>query len=218
MSETKKDLIVVDQNFGGYGNDLQCWVFDPIGGDGSTRTCDLTSNVGSDEYRASLFAGMSKKGDMASAMRGCDDNVKLRRQVVFDKAWKEFYTLVYEPGMLAKNMFNTTEIDGCKTAIAAMFKNRGDADVHETLHWPGVVMRITLDGTWGFIPGNGMMSTQMPGDWKAQKLYFMITRVSHTISDSDWVTEMEGMMSHYKNIKYLPSAKDSNKTEKPNRK
>lgn len=199
----KRDLIVVDQNCGWADNEaLECWVFDPIGGDGSTRNCSLNSNVGSDEYKAGMYSGMSKKGDAVSTLRECDEQVKEKRKVLFNKAWQDFQDVVFKTGVLAKNQFGSTEIDACKSAMSTMFKNRPDTMSEETIHFPGISMNINIDGTWGFIPGNGMTTTQMPLRWR-KKSYFLITKVTHTISESDWETNMTGILAYYDPITYL---------------
>ncbi len=199
----KRDLIVVDQNCGWANNGtLECWVFDPIGGDGSTRNCSLNSNVGSDEYRAGMYSGMSKKGDAVSTLRGCDDQVKSKRETLFNKAWQDYQEVVFKTGTLAKNQFNSTEIDACKSAMSTMFKNRPNTVSEETVHFPGISMNISIDGTWGFIPGNGMTTTQMPLKWR-KKSYFLITKVTHTIAESDWETNMTGILAYYNPINYL---------------
>ena len=60
-----KTLIVVDQNYG-VSDTIQCVVFDPKEGDGNVGSCVVSSHGGSDEYKAAMFVGASKKGDYPS--------------------------------------------------------------------------------------------------------------------------------------------------------
>ena len=151
--------MVVDQNYG-VTERLKCFVFDPIDGDGSTRTCTVQSNVGSQEYRAAMFVGASKKGDPISALRGCSDKLKDVRSNEFTKAQNDKFVLIKAPGNLGKNQFNGQDIISLKSAMGRMHKNNPDTVTNETVHYPGLSINIELDGVWGFTPGNAISSTQ----------------------------------------------------------
>lgn len=197
-----KKLIVVDQNFGLLDSTLQCFVFNPIDGDGSTRSCTVQSNVGSTEYKASMFVGASKKGDAVSAIKGCTSDLETVRKQRYNRALDEANEIVFKPGNLGTNHFNGQEIQALKSAVTQMFRNNPKSAEHETIHYPGLSMSIELDGIWGFIPGNAISTTQVPEEYRQMKSYFMVTKVTHQIQQSDWVTKIEGILSYYKNIEY----------------
>ena len=89
--------------------------------------------------------------------------------------------------------------------MGRLHKNNPHAVTHETVHYPGLSISLELDGIWGYMPGNGISSTQVPNEWRdAYKSYFMVTRVTHTIQQSDWVTRIDGILAYYDNIKYIP--------------
>lgn len=197
-----KKLIVVDQNFG-VSDTLPVIVFDPIDGDGSTRTCDVQSNVGSAEYKAAMFVGSSKKGDAIAAIRGCSDKLKPVRQSEYQKGAKDVYEIVIDPGNLGENYFNGNEIDALKSAMGRIHKNNPDTATNETVHYPGLSISIELDGIWGFVPGNGISSTQVPAKWRNEyKSYFMCTRITQQIQGSDWSTKIDGILAYYPKVEY----------------
>lgn len=198
----KVELIVVDQNNGG-DQPLTCPVLDPIDGDGSTRTCDIQSNVGSEEYRAAMFVGNSKKGDPAAVLRGCDSQMDTARLSIYTKAVKAAIEIVTNPGELGKSYFDGKHIDGLKSAMLTMYKNRPKSNVYDTIHFPGLKINAVIDGTWGILPGCAISTTQLPSGWRSKGVYFMVTGVTHSFDGSDWSTTIDGIMSYYKNLKLV---------------
>lgn len=197
-------LIVVDQNYG-VTETLKCIVFDPIDGDGNTRTCEVQSNVGSEEYKASMFVGTSKKGDAVSALRGCSPKLKAQRSNEHDKARTDRFSIIKNPGNLGTNYFNDTEINALKSVMGRLNKNDEKTVEHSTVHYPGLSMNITINGVWGIEPGNAISTTQVPVNWrKGLNSYFMVVKTTHTFSNSDWETSLEGILSYYNNIEYIP--------------
>jgi hypothetical protein len=202
--EKQNILIVVDQNYG-VADKLDVVIFDPIDGDGSTRSCEVASNVGSQEYRASMFVGSSKKGDPVSALRGCEPERKTAASDEWAKAKLDFVALVRDPGNLGTNAFNGQDINALKSIMGRLHRNNPYAVKTETVHYPGLSISIELDGIWGYMPGNGISSTQVPNKWRtAYNSYFMVTRVTQQIQDSDWTTKIEGILAYYDNINYIP--------------
>lgn len=197
-------LMVVDQNYGVSG-ELDVIIFNPIDGDGSTRSCDIASNVGSEEYKASMFVGSSKKGDAISALRGCKSQLKTAASNEWANAKLDYVALVRDPGNLGTNAFNGQDINALKSIMGRLHKNNPYAVSNETIHYPGLSISLDLDGIWGYIPGNGITSTQVPSEWRNEyKSYFMVTRVTQQIQDSDWSTKIDGILAYYDNINYIP--------------
>jgi len=195
-------LMVVDQNFG-VTDTLPVIVFDPIDGDGSTRTCDVQSNVGSAEYKAAMFVGASKDGDAFAAIRGCNDKLKDTRTSEYIKAGNDKYEIINDPGNLGENYFNGNEIDALKSAMGRIHKNFPETATNETVHYPGLSISIDIDGIWGFVPGNGISSTQVPATWRtAYKSYFMIVSVKNHFQASDWQTSLSGILAYFPKVSY----------------
>jgi hypothetical protein len=202
--EKQNILMVVDQNYG-VSDKLNVIIFDPIDGDGSTRSCEVSSNVGSQEYRASMFVGSSKKGDAVSALRGCEPERNTAASNEWAKAKLDFVALVRDPGNLGTNNFNGQDINALKSIMTRLHRNNPHAVTQETVHYPGLSISLELDGIWGYMPGNGISTTQVPKKWRtAYNSYFMVTRVTQTIQESDWSTKIDGILAYYDNIKYIP--------------
>lgn len=198
-----KKLIVVDQNYG-VTDTLNCIVFDPIDGDGSTRECTVQSNVGSQEYKAAMFVGASKKGDAIGSLRGCNDDLKNQRQQEFQKAQTDKDTIIKNPGNLGQNEFDAQEINALKSVMGRLHRNNPQTAINETVHYPGLSISVTIDGAWGLVPGNAISSTQVPRKWRdAYKSYFMVTTVRHQFQQSDWSTQIEGILAYYPNVNYI---------------
>lgn len=195
-----KKLIVVDQNYG-ESDKLQVIVFDPINGDGSTRTCEIQSNVGSQEYRAAMFVGTSKKGDPVAGLRNCGPQLKTQRSSEADKAKTDKDVLIKNPGNLGKNHFHEDEINALKSVMTRLCRNNPKAMQNETIHYPGLSISITIDGVYGIIPGCAISSTQVPSEWRSQlHSYFMVTTVRHQFQGSDWSTSIDGILGYYDNL------------------
>lgn len=201
--EKQNILLVVDQNFG-VSDVLNVVVFDPIDGDGSTRTCEIASNVGSQEYKAAMFVGSSKGGDAISALRNCSEKLDDQRQIESLKAELDKYQLIKNPGNLGENEFDGQEINALKSVMGRLHRNNPKTASNETVHYPGLSINLEIDGAWGFTPGNGISSTQVPPTWRnAYKSYFMITRVTHHFQGSDWSTKIDGILGYYPNVNYI---------------
>jgi len=192
--DDKKVLWVVDQNYG-ISNKLPCLKLDPINSDNVTRSCDIQSNVGSEEYRVAMFAGASKKGDAISAIRGCLPSVNTKRIKAQYEAAKKMYELVKDPGLLGENNFGSSQVQGLVSAVSSYYKAREDARKYEPVHYPGLSIHATINGAWGIIPGCAVTSTQVPESWYSKNVYFMVRRVTHTITNSDWSTDIEGILA-----------------------
>lgn len=202
LIEDPKDqnhLLVVDQNYG-VSENIPCVVFNPIDGDGSTRSCVIESNVGSQEYQSTMYMGNSKRGDPMTQLRDCTPKMEDGRRNAYITAESNFLELVITPGHLGKNNFNSTDIQALKSIIGSLYHNRPQAQKDEAIHFPGMKINIDLDGVWGFIPGNAISSTQLPQKWRAKNVYFMVTNVTHTFANNDWQTTLQGIMAYYESL------------------
>lgn len=198
-----KSLIVIDQNYG-VSNQLRCVVFNPIDGDGSTRTCEIQSNVGSQEYKAAMFVGSSKGGDAISQLRKCGDDLKQTRQNEFTKAKSDKDAIIKNPGNLGKNEFDPEQINALKSVMGRLYRNNPDTATNEKVHYPGLSINLEIDGVWGFIPGNAVSTTQVPQEWRNEmKSYFMVTRCVQNFQQSDWSTQISGILAYYPNMDYI---------------
>jgi len=200
--DDNKQLIVVDQNYGDTPK-LKCLKLDPIDGDNNTRTCVISSDVGSREYKAYMYSGGSRKGDPAAGLRNCIPQVKSKRNSEYGKAILDINGLLFSPGSLGKNNFSATDIDALKAAVSRAVKNNPKFAEQEPLRYPGLSVSATLSGIWGFLPYNAIRTTQMSTSWP-KECYFMVTKVSHEISPNDWITMLDGILGYHPNIQEVP--------------
>jgi hypothetical protein len=56
-----------------------------------------------------------------------------------------------------------------------------------------IKLKIKLDGIHGFKQGNSITTNWLPTGYNSKNCYFTILRVSHTISNNDWYTELEAI-------------------------
>jgi hypothetical protein len=151
-----------------------------------------------------MFVGTSKKGDAISTLRGCSPKLKAQRSIEHDKARTDRFSIIKNPGNLGTNYFNDTEINALKSVMGRLNKNDEKTVEHSTVHYPGLSMNITINGVWGIEPGNAISTTQVPSGWRNEyNSYFMVVKVTHTFSNSDWETSCESILAYYNNITYI---------------
>lgn len=56
-----------------------------------------------------------------------------------------------------------------------------------------IKLKIKLDGIHGFKFGNYITTNWLPNGYSSKNCYFQIIKVSHTISNNDWYTELEAI-------------------------
>ena len=198
-----ESLIVVDQNYAGdnNGKPLEVFVFNPIDGDGSTRSCNISSNAGSNEYRTAMFISNSKKGDPVAKIRGCDGDLQGGRNKQQSKAKERHKEIVSDPGSMMLDSFNSKQIDAFKSVMTDLYRYSKKSDTRlENIHWPGMSIDITINGAFGIVPGCAVATTQMPNKWINQGIYFLVTDVEHNFSRSDWTTNIRGILSFYDDV------------------
>lgn len=199
--EKKRDkLYVVDQNWGG-DKDIDCFIFNPIDGDGSTRSCNISSNGGSNEYRTSMFLGNSKKGDTAAIIRNCDSQLSAGRAKAIGRVKNKLFEIIFDPGSMMKDKFSNKQTDAFKSVMVDLYRyaDKGHNKL-ENINWPGMTIDLTINGAYGIIPGCAVATTQMPREWINKNIYFQVLEVTHTFAQSDWSTNIRGMMSFYDHL------------------
>lgn len=196
----KFEQIIIDENYG-VADTLQCIVFDPIDGDGSTRTCSVSSGVGSQEYKAGMFAGAMRKGDSVMAAKEAYSDVESQRAIQYAKEVIKQKEIVKSPGALGDSHFDAVQQDALMNCMGSLRQTSQNSDKYDLSMYPGMGIDVSLDGVWGFVPGNAISSTQLTSGYFKTN-YFFVKQVVHTFSQSDWETRISGILSFYSNIKY----------------
>lgn len=195
--------ILIDQNNGYTTEPLQCVILNPIDGDGSTRSCTVQTGAGSVEYKAAMFANSSRKSTASTHIRGCEGNMKSKRSDSISKAIQKINEIVKSPGPLGSSGFAHEHQDSLRSQMELLAHNAPnweDMDIHP---YPGVSISAELDGIWGFLPGNAILSSQLPNRYRNNKLYFMVRTVTNTFKNSDWSTFLQGDLV-VGNVDYIP--------------
>lgn len=199
-------LTIVDEANGYLPEALTCVVFDPIDGDGSTRTCSLTSDAGSQTFQAAMFAGTHKSGDSCANVAGL--NAQAKRQEAAKKAGSALNELLFSPGKAQKSGFSEESMKAIEEANSALATYGGETTIQEKggydqLVYPGLGIDITIDGVWGFRPGNAISTTQLPASYATSKgIYFYVDTVVHQWDgeSSDWTTKLTGKLNTHNNL------------------
>jgi hypothetical protein len=195
-----KKLIVVDEN-NGKADQLTCVVFDPIDGDGSTRSCSLSADGGSQTYQASMFAGSHNSGDAVVTAAG--DNPATKRIKEYNSAVKAFNSLLITDKKIQNSGFAEEQLKALEDANSAFAKYAAGQNIeqYKQLVYPGLSIDLTIDGCYGIRPGCAISTTQLPKSHKPDKhLYFYVDTVTHEFdgSSSDWSTKITGKFNKHK--------------------
>lgn len=205
IDTSKNELIVVDENNGYMGSEIQCYVFNPVDGDGNTRTCSITSNVGSKEYQAGLFEGSMKKSDPMHEVTGKMTNGNTPGRVSERTlALTDIRKVIRNPGSLGSSQFDSVHMDSLVAALGSIRMGAPNGKMMDMLIYPGVGIDIEIDGVYGFLPGNAIMTTQMSQAYFNAKSYFFVKGVDHifTGDTSDWSTKISGLLSFHSSVSY----------------
>jgi hypothetical protein len=198
-------MVIVDQNNGKMDPKLQVVVLDPIDGDGSTRSCTIQSNVGSEEYKHYLFT-ISKKGDIPAELRNCKESTdKSRAANPYKDSVDAVKKVTTNPGTLGANAFGAVQENSLLQSMGTMTKNAPKSKKFEMIPYLGMSIEAELDGVFGLMPGNGILTTQLPKRYKNSKMYFSLKGVTHTFAGdtSTWTTKLSGFLTFYDNITYI---------------
>lgn len=213
------ELYIFDETNGNLGSAIDCVVFNPIEADQSTRSCLLTSEVGSSEYQMSLFGGHHKKAEplkaigkslgpsapgsqgytipTVSEILGLDTSEA-------GKAKADLKQIIVDPGPLADSAFDEIHMRSIADQLGTLRKVTTDSKKIDMLMYPGINMEAELDGIWGFAPGNAIISNQLPGNYFDAQAYFLVTSVTNEFSaeTSDWMTKLSGMLAFHSKVNY----------------
>jgi len=198
-------LVIVDQR-NGYAKKLDCIVFNGIDGDGSSRSINLRSNAGSPEMASAMMAGQTSQGDPVHNITPDKlAKIDVKRTIAFNKAQSDVLKLIKVPGELIETRFNPEKEASLQSAVNALTisKPSSHSKQHDLPTYPGLELDVTLDGCYGFRIGNAISTNQLTENYFDTKSYFMVRSVTHTFTaDSDWVTQLSGILTFFDNIQY----------------
>jgi hypothetical protein len=91
---------------------------------------------------------------------------------------QEFYRLIFQN-------VRQSVLEGSSSSWNTIFNLR-------TATFP-IKLKLKLDGIHGFKFGNYITTNWLPNGYSSKNCYFQIIKVSHTISNNDWYTELDAM-------------------------
>jgi len=203
-SGKESNLYIFDEN-NGLSESIKCVVFNPIDADGSTRSCQLTSDAGSKTYRRALFAGTMKSTDPLheptnQQVKNAETAGRINKLLECTEAIND---IVYEPGALGSSQFDDIQQRALEEAMGGLRLCVSESKKYDMLIYPGIGIDITLDGVWGFLPGNAISTTQLPRRYHSANSYFFVREVVHSFQDSDWSTRLSGQISFHESVNYI---------------
>lgn len=203
-SESSNKYVIDEEN--GYADNIDVWVFNPIDGDGSTRSCEIKSEAGSEVMQAAAVSSAIKQNDPSQEGQGqMQDNNTAGRISNADEARKKVDDIIKNPGVLGDSAFDEVHMQALRDQMAAISLGAGESKKFDMKLYPGIGISAEIDGTWGIHPGCGVYTTQMPAQYKAAKSYFQVMTVTQTFSgdSSDWSTKVEGILTNHTNPNYM---------------
>lgn len=203
--ENRKELLVVDRN-NGITDTLNVFVFDPIDGDGSTRDMQISSEVGSNEYRAAMFSSINKQSDLNSTIKGDINEASNKRSSKIADVSTKIGIKVTKT--LPDSGFTSDEVEGLRTLFVEynQLLSSQDNKRKQVILYPGLGISVTMDGVWGWGIGNHIHTSLCPKDpyrIPSNGLCFNVQRVSHTIENNDWSTTLDGQLTFAAPVNYV---------------
>lgn len=199
------NLYVFDETNGYDPPPKKVWEFDPIDGDGTTRTFTIKSDIGSQNYQLSQFYGPSTTTDVMARTEGLLAAVDAARAATRAKALKGIQDIIKKPGSLGDSAFDAVHMQALKAHYVTLKDSEAKKEIYNVLTFIGLGADVELDGVWGIGPGSGIWSTQMPNSYKANQIYFHVMSTTHKFDGetSDWATLINAVVCTNEQVSYM---------------
>jgi hypothetical protein len=204
LNDEKKmgELYIFDENNGYFSNKIQCAVFDPIQGDGTTRVCNITADVGSKEYQGQAFASAKTKNAVKNEADG-KPNDEVKQEDTYTETVKKITELVNKT--IPESDFDEQHLISLRDLQGTLRQTNPKKKELDFLVYAGLGIDIELDGIDGFFVGNAIMTTQLSKRYRDAKTYFSVISVEHTFTgqSSEWTTKIQGPLSFHYDVEYV---------------
>jgi len=189
--ENSNNLNIVCKNS---NDNVQETVFDPIQGDGISRSVTVTCDIPSDDaYAVANGAAGNSAGHTADAIAEKEEPPSNAEK----KSNAASTIREYRDVNLAKNGFAAEDCTALQDALTTFTEclSREEAVTNlpaDKFIWP-LKLAITIDGTHGFRFGDVVNTTFMPDRYRKQGISpgFIVLAAKHKISGNDWTTELD---------------------------
>jgi hypothetical protein len=199
------NLYVFDETNGYDPPPKDVWEFDPVDGDGITRSFSIKGEMGSGNYQLSQFNGPSTTNDAMAKADGIKPLVDASRAVSRAKAITDIDNIIKKKGQLGDSAFDEVHMQALKSAFVTLKDSEPKKEIYNNLVFIGLGCDVELDGIWGIGPGAGIWSTQMPKRYKDNQVYFSVMSTTHRFDGdtSDWSTLLTGYLISHEKVEYL---------------
>lgn len=175
--------------------------FDPLKGDGITRSCEVTAKVPKD--MAAEAYGRNTPGDTGGST-GTDGgqiaDVLSQKKSLINKYLPDTALKTLKENTYPENKLSGTAIEDGKAFLKDVMNKYTSIETRlssEQILYP-LEMKLTLDGIEGFRFGDHITTTNIPNvyrrgaDTKAKgpRVGFTVLRTTHTIVGNNWSTEL----------------------------
>jgi hypothetical protein len=200
-------LFIFDETNGFYEPPFEVWEFNPIDGDGTTRTFSIKSDMGGQNYQVSQF-GPTIDPDALAQAEGHLPAIDTARAAERALTKKNIEKIITNPGQIGDSAFDEVHMQALKSAFVKLKDCEPSKKICNNLTFIGMGCEVELDGIWGLNPGMGIWSTQMPDKYKKNNVYFHITSTIHKFdgNTSDWSTNLSGLLIGHEKVTYTPAA------------
>lgn len=199
---------IFDENSGYAKEIIKVWEFDPIDGDGTTRTCQIKGDVGSQNFQAAMYHDSKSESEPVARAEGLDKIIRAKQAQMYAIALKNIDDIIYDPGSLGDSAFDNIHMQSLKSQFVSLQQNEPQKIKFRNVDFVGLGLTAELDGIWGIGPGAGVWSTQMPDSYKKNLTYFKVTSATHKFDadSSDWSTTIETVFVSDLEVQYLPES------------
>lgn len=91
--------------------------------------------------------------------------------------------------------YTNEELQAARSALVKYIRSKGDGKTHQTSGSPYALnLSFKADGFIGARFGQAFSVDRLPARLANGKVYFMVTKIGHEISNGDWTTEITGVM------------------------
>lgn len=201
------NLYVFDETNGYDPPPKDVWEFDPIDGDGITRSFTIKSEIGSQNYQLSQYYGPSLSTDALARAEGLQALVDTARAANRRKALDGIKGIIKDEGLLGASAFDPVHMQALKAHYVTLKDCEAGKPVYNNLTFIGLGADVELDGIWGIGPGAGIWSTQMPQRYKDNQVYFHVISTTHKFDGdtSDWATIINAVVCTTEKVDYAPN-------------
>lgn len=160
-------------------------------GDGVTISVDITAEVPKDQVSANAYAN-NLKGLTAQEIDEKNSQVAAARtksQKTWTKALARMF--VYRTIELPDNEYDTETVQAAQRTLRTVIQNIPIKEAKKYLNSPyPLKLKLQLQGVAGFKFGDLITLKHLPSQYK-NTVCFRVVRVSHTIENNDWTTDLE---------------------------